>query len=134
MCPASAASAVLLLLLFAAPRCASAAPPGWAGVLDVRDYGAVGDGATLDTAAIRKALGVAAAAGGGTVLFPPGYRFLTRPFNVTSNVALEVQGVVAFRTTRARTGPSLRASIGSDRRARCSSSRSSSAGASATSR
>ncbi len=69
---------------------------GWAGVLDVRAFGAMGDGATLDTAAIRAALGAAAVAGGGEVLFPGGYRFLTRPFNVTSNVHLNVAGQIAF--------------------------------------
>jgi hypothetical protein len=37
-----------------------------AGNYDVRSYGATGDGQTLDTAAINKAIEAAAAAGGGT--------------------------------------------------------------------
>ncbi|MDA8051569.1 MAG: glycoside hydrolase family 28 protein [Rhodospirillales bacterium] len=43
-----------------------------ADVFDVRDFGAVGDGTTIDTAAINQAIAAAVAAGGGTVLVPPG--------------------------------------------------------------
>jgi polygalacturonase len=39
---------------------------------DVRTYGATGDGKTIDSPAINKAIEAAAAAGGGTVVFPPG--------------------------------------------------------------
>ena len=37
---------------------------------DVRSFGATGDGNTLDTPAINRAIDAAAAAGGGTVRFP----------------------------------------------------------------
>jgi polygalacturonase len=68
----------------------------WGGVFDVRDFGAVGDGATLDTAAVRSAFAAAAAANGGEVVFPAGYTFLTGPFNFTSNNAITVAGTVMF--------------------------------------
>ncbi|GGG64713.1 rhamnogalacturonidase [Edaphobacter dinghuensis] len=42
------------------------------GVFDVRTYGATGDGKTVDTPAINRAIEAAAAAGGGTVIFPAG--------------------------------------------------------------
>ncbi len=41
-------------------------------VFDVRAFGAVGDGTTVDTGAINQAIAAAASAGGGTVLLPPG--------------------------------------------------------------
>jgi hypothetical protein len=42
-------------------------------VYDVRAFGAAGDGKTLDTTAINKAIEAAAAGGGGTVLFSGWY-------------------------------------------------------------
>src|SRR5260221_11115475 len=56
---------------------------------DVRDYGAVPDGKTKSTEAIRKAIDAAVAAGGGPVLFPPG-QYLTGPIRLQSNITLLV--------------------------------------------
>jgi polygalacturonase len=41
-------------------------------IFDVRDYGATGNGKTIDSPAINRAIEAAAAAGGGQVLFPSG--------------------------------------------------------------
>jgi polygalacturonase len=56
---------------------------------DVRDYGAVADGKTKITEAIRKAIEAASAAGGGTILFPPG-TYLSGPIHLKSNITLLV--------------------------------------------
>jgi Glycosyl hydrolases family 28/Pectate lyase superfamily protein len=56
---------------------------------DVRDYGATPDGKTKSTEAIRKAIDAAVAAGGGTILFPPG-QYLTGPIRLKSNITLLV--------------------------------------------
>ena len=48
------------------------APGASAGVFDIRSFGAAGDGKTVDTDAVNRAIEAAAAAGGGTVLFPAG--------------------------------------------------------------
>ena len=63
------ASAALPAL--AAPR-KGAAGPATPMLFDVRAHGATGDGKTIDSPAINKAIQAAAAAGGGTVLFPAG--------------------------------------------------------------
>ena len=47
-------------------------PNGGDLLFNVRTYGAVGDGKTLDTTAINRAIAAAAAVGGGTVIFPAG--------------------------------------------------------------
>ncbi|MGA3071397.1 MAG: glycosyl hydrolase family 28-related protein, partial [Terracidiphilus sp.] len=51
---------------------ATAAAQASQGIFDVRKYGAAGDGKTLDTGAVNRAIEAAAAAGGGVVVFPAG--------------------------------------------------------------
>jgi polygalacturonase len=58
--------------------------------VDVRDFGAKGDGRTLDTAAINQAIAAADAAGGGTVLFPPG-AYLSSSIRLRSNITLYLE-------------------------------------------
>lgn len=55
----------------------------------VRDFGATGDGQTLDTAAVNRAIASAAAAGGGTVEFPAG-NYLCHSIRLQSHVALHL--------------------------------------------
>ena len=64
---------------------------------NIADYGAVGDGKTLCTAAIQKAIDACAQVGGGKVVVPSG-RFLTSALFLKSNVHLEVLagGTLAF--------------------------------------
>jgi polygalacturonase len=57
--------------------------------LDVKAFGATGDGKTLDTAAINKAIAAAAAAGGGTVEFSAG-NYLSFSIHLQSHVALHL--------------------------------------------
>lgn len=58
-----------------------------AGVYNVRDFGAKGDGKTLDSPAINAAIEAAAEAGGGTVLLPAG-TYLSYSIRLKSNIHL----------------------------------------------
>ena len=58
---------------------------------DIRTYGAAGDGATNDAAAIQAAIDACAAAGGGTVLVPAGATFLSGSIVLRSHVELHVE-------------------------------------------
>jgi hypothetical protein len=56
-------------------------------IFDVRDHGAMGDGRTIDTIAINRAIDACAATGGGQVFFPPG-TYLTGTLKLRSNLAM----------------------------------------------
>jgi len=60
------------------------------GIFNVRDFGAVPDGRTLNTAAFARAVAAAHAAGGGTVLVPAG-RYLTGSVHLESNLTLDLE-------------------------------------------
>lgn len=57
--------------------------------VNVRDFGATGDGTTDDTIAIKAAM---AAAEGSTVYFPPGHYRITSALNVGSTYDINLQG------------------------------------------
>lgn len=76
---------VLLSLVFAGP--------GWADnarVLDVREFGAKGDGKTLDTLALQQALDAAGKAGGGVVRLTPG-TYLSQPIYLRDKTILHLE-------------------------------------------
>src|SRR5215213_8713352 len=71
-------------------------PETQAGFYNVRDFGAIGDGQTDDTIAIRSAFAYIASRNGGTLSFPEG------DYKVTSTIALPsgiiIQGTGAIQT------------------------------------
>ena len=62
---------------------------------DVSHFGATGDGRTLDTPAINKAIEAAAAAGGGTVYFRPG-NYLCYSIHLKSKIRLQLASGVTI--------------------------------------
>jgi polygalacturonase len=64
-------------------------PVAAAGIHDVRDYGAKGDGVSKDTAAVQAAIAAVEQQGGGEVLFPPGH-YLCGTLHLKSNLTLRL--------------------------------------------
>src|SRR3984957_18990515 len=81
----AAAAATSAPAAYAAAR--SAAPTATPGFFDIRTFGATGDGKTVDTPAINKAIEAAAAASGGTVFFPAG-TYMCFSIRLKSHVSL----------------------------------------------
>jgi polygalacturonase len=98
-------------LMGLAPAAAAAAPQarpatGQAG-FNVRDHGAAGDGAHLDTRAIQDAVDACARAGGGTVLFPAG-AYLSGTIVLKSRVTLHLDaGAVLLGSKNLQDYPSF---------------------------
>lgn len=86
----AAAAAMPAVSLAASAGHDSAMPAGSQGIFDVRRYGAVGDGKTLDTPAVNRAIEAAAAAGGGAVVFPAG-NYLCFSIRLKSQIHLHLQ-------------------------------------------
>jgi polygalacturonase len=70
-------------------------------VFNVRDYGARNDGSAPATEAIRSAIQAAKAAGGGTVVIPPG-KYTSGPIELVSNLVLRIDAgaTVTFPAVR----------------------------------
>jgi polygalacturonase len=98
----AAGAAVALPAIAASEEAIGAAqqPPAKASVFyNVADFGAVGDGKSLCTTSIQKAVDACALAGGGKVVFPAG-KFLTGPIFLKSYVEVEVPaGTVLLGST-----------------------------------
>src|SRR3954468_16048001 len=69
---AGIATLVAPVMLSRGARSAITPVPGAGAVYDVRSFGAVGDGKTIDSLAINRAIEAAASKGGGTVYVPAG--------------------------------------------------------------
>lgn len=79
----------ILTLLLCAGGLVGAADMAGKNEINVRDYGAVGDGKNLDSPAIDKTIAAAADAGGGTVLVPAG-TYLSGSIHLRSNIRLVI--------------------------------------------
>jgi len=78
-----------LLIIFLCSICLSA--PARQKEYNILDYGAVGDGKTDNAIAIQKTIDAASANGGGKVVIPSGYTFMSGPINLKSNIEFEVE-------------------------------------------
>jgi hypothetical protein len=69
------------------------------GTVNVKDFGAAGDGVADDTAAIQAALTAIAAAGGGSLVLPRGTYRVTQTINITAgNIHIEGYGATIDAT------------------------------------
>lgn len=68
----------------------------------IKDYGAIGDGQTMNTAAFAKAIDACVKSGGGKVIVPPGL-WLTGPIQLQSNINLVVERGALIQFTGDRT-------------------------------
>ncbi len=87
-------TSILLALCLSLTACVSQTPPASSNAkpteFDVRKLGAKGDGQTLDTEAIQKALDECGKAGGGTVKLPAGVYF-SRPLTIRTRTTLLIE-------------------------------------------
>jgi polygalacturonase len=86
--------ALLIVVFCAVGDVGAGAAPAVRGKLgpalyDVRSFGAVADGKTKATEAVKRAIAAAAGAGGGTIVFSGG-TYLTGPIHLKSNITLFV--------------------------------------------
>ena len=73
-------------------------------IFDVRGFGASGNGATKDTAAIQRAIDAAAAAGGGEILLPAG-TYLSGTLCLADGCDFHLEEGAVLKASRATTTP-----------------------------
>lgn len=78
---------LLPVTVFAALASLAGAEPATPKVFNIKSYGAIGDGITLETKAIQKTIDACHAAGGGTVRIPTG-DFVSGTVQLKSNITL----------------------------------------------
>jgi polygalacturonase len=88
-CVAAMVAGIVFACAFEVPAQGIPLPVIPNATFNVTNYGAVGDGRTMNTAAIQKTIDAASAAGGGMVLVPAG-KFLIGPFTLTSSINLHL--------------------------------------------
>jgi polygalacturonase len=81
------AAGMFFILMASLPGVLNAAGPSATNDFNVRAFGAAGDGKTLDSEAINKAIDAAAKSGGGTVTVPQG-TYLCGSIHLKSNINL----------------------------------------------
>ena len=74
-----------------APRVSTHKPIAPENIVDVRNFGATGDGVTIDSPSINRAIESAAALGGGTIYFPAGV-YACYSIHLKSKVSLYLDG------------------------------------------
>ena len=90
---------LLPVLIFILTASVMTATPG--KLIDVTKSGVIGDGTTVNTAAIQKAIDACSANGGGTIRFPAG-RFVTGTIQLKDNVTLHLdENAVLLGSTNA---------------------------------
>jgi polygalacturonase len=94
---------MLAVLLLLGGKSVLAAGGTTSGIYNVRDFGATGDGTTLDSPAINKAIDAAALAGGGTVRLPAG-TYLSTSIHLKSNIALYIDQGATLKAASFKTG------------------------------
>jgi len=92
--------ALVLCFLGSLSTSLSARPNMKASVFNVKEFGAKGDGTTLDTRKINETINAASVAGGGTVYFPAG-NYLTGSICLKSNITLYIdKGAMVIAASR----------------------------------
>ena len=88
--------AFLLTPLATLPAADQEKPLAGQAAFDIRSFGAIGDGKTVNTAALQKAIDACHAAGGGRVVVPAGV-FVSGSIQLKSHVVLKVEKDATLR-------------------------------------